>query len=425
MADAFDPYHKWLGISPKDQPPHHYRLLGIDLFENDLDVIESAADQRMTHVRAFQTGKRSQLSQTILNEIAAARVCLLSPEKKAAYDRQLRDEVALSAPPRVRPPEIGADLGANGTEAWTRGGGVAEPGLDGLRTQAPPRIARRKDRTVWMLWGAAGLMILLLAALVLVARRRNSEREVSPLVDPGASVTAPGPVPDDQLPDEPLAGDVVKVENGSTRPVDLPEPTDPDATGPTVTGGAPDAGTGGADDATARDDATPPSAVPDRPGVVQKAHIPSEAQQQEAQRRLDPLLAETSPQKLMAAALTNGRESSECYVLLLRSQIQAVASGDVVAAFDSADAMAARFEIDSLAVKVELLDGVAASANSPTQFRLIAETAFELVDEAETADRHDLVEKLLARALLSARNAQDLKLVDRITLRILDRRQAE
>ena len=31
--ENFDPYHKWLGISPKDQPPHHYRLLGIDLFE--------------------------------------------------------------------------------------------------------------------------------------------------------------------------------------------------------------------------------------------------------------------------------------------------------------------------------------------------------------------------------------------------------
>lgn len=46
MADSFDPYHKWLGISPKDQPPNHYRLLGIELFEGVPDVIESAADQR-------------------------------------------------------------------------------------------------------------------------------------------------------------------------------------------------------------------------------------------------------------------------------------------------------------------------------------------------------------------------------------------
>jgi hypothetical protein len=39
MADVFDPYHKWLGILPKDQPPHHYRLLAIEPFESDPDVI--------------------------------------------------------------------------------------------------------------------------------------------------------------------------------------------------------------------------------------------------------------------------------------------------------------------------------------------------------------------------------------------------
>jgi hypothetical protein len=32
MAEAFDAYYQWLGISPKDQPPNHYRLLGIDVF---------------------------------------------------------------------------------------------------------------------------------------------------------------------------------------------------------------------------------------------------------------------------------------------------------------------------------------------------------------------------------------------------------
>ena len=40
---TIDPYHKWLGISPKDQPPDHYRLLGIDRFESDPEVISSAA----------------------------------------------------------------------------------------------------------------------------------------------------------------------------------------------------------------------------------------------------------------------------------------------------------------------------------------------------------------------------------------------
>ena len=49
MAEEFDPYHKWLGISPKEQPPNPNRLLGVDLFESDKDVIASTADTQMSH----------------------------------------------------------------------------------------------------------------------------------------------------------------------------------------------------------------------------------------------------------------------------------------------------------------------------------------------------------------------------------------
>jgi hypothetical protein len=97
MAAGFDPYHKWLGISPKDQPPNHYRLLAIELFESDLDVIEGAADQRMAHVRTFQTGQNSALSQRILNELSAAKLCLLNPDQKAEYDRQLQAKLLSAA----------------------------------------------------------------------------------------------------------------------------------------------------------------------------------------------------------------------------------------------------------------------------------------------------------------------------------------
>jgi hypothetical protein len=100
MPDTFDPYHKWLGIPPKDQPPNHYRLLGIEAFESDADVVESAADQRMTHVRTYQAGQHSALSQRILNELSAAKLCLLDLEKKAAYDRQLRESLE---PARLSP----------------------------------------------------------------------------------------------------------------------------------------------------------------------------------------------------------------------------------------------------------------------------------------------------------------------------------
>ena len=68
MAESFDPYYKWLGIPPAEQPPNHYRLLGVTLFESDLDVIANAADQRIVHVRAFQIGKHSDESQRILRD---------------------------------------------------------------------------------------------------------------------------------------------------------------------------------------------------------------------------------------------------------------------------------------------------------------------------------------------------------------------
>ena len=94
MSDTFNGYHVWLGIPPSEQPPSHYRLLGISVFESDMDVIDHAADRQMAHVRTFQSGRHGALSQQILNELAAARLCLLSPEKKTAYDEQLRAKMS-------------------------------------------------------------------------------------------------------------------------------------------------------------------------------------------------------------------------------------------------------------------------------------------------------------------------------------------
>ena len=94
---SFDPYRKWLGIPREEQPANHYRLLGIRLFEDDPDVISNAADRQMAHVRNFQSGQHSTLSQQLLNELSAARLCLLTPEKKAAYDAQLRAILARQA----------------------------------------------------------------------------------------------------------------------------------------------------------------------------------------------------------------------------------------------------------------------------------------------------------------------------------------
>jgi len=74
--------------SADEQPPNHYRLLGVRLYETDFGVIESASDQRMTYVQQTATGPYSDLSQTLLNELAKARACLLDSDKKADYDKK-------------------------------------------------------------------------------------------------------------------------------------------------------------------------------------------------------------------------------------------------------------------------------------------------------------------------------------------------
>ena len=104
MSDKFDPYYEWLGIPASEQPPNHYRLLGIPAFDENPSVIESAADRQMAHLRTFQAGKHSQESQRLLNEVAAARICLLNAEKKAAYDRQLRKVLQKPQVPPAPPP---------------------------------------------------------------------------------------------------------------------------------------------------------------------------------------------------------------------------------------------------------------------------------------------------------------------------------
>jgi predicted flap endonuclease-1-like 5' DNA nuclease len=107
----FDPYLKWLGIRETARPINHYRLLGLDLFEDDPDVISMAADRQMAHVRSYQNGPNGDLSQQLLNELARARRCLLVRGKKVQYDAQLRAKLESrstvskgppSAPPMAR-----------------------------------------------------------------------------------------------------------------------------------------------------------------------------------------------------------------------------------------------------------------------------------------------------------------------------------
>ena len=114
-----------------EPPPTHYRLLGIDEFQDDPAVIRAAAVRRMDKVQAFDSEAKAfeaevhaDISQKILDELDAANACLSDPAKKAEYDEQLRKGLAS--------PEIDA-LGFLPGELV----GPSETGLDPAELIAP------------------------------------------------------------------------------------------------------------------------------------------------------------------------------------------------------------------------------------------------------------------------------------------------
>lgn len=139
----FNAYHKWLGILPAEQPPHHYRLLGIALFEGDPEVIGAAADRQMAHVKSFAAGRYSAESQALLNELARARVTLLNAQQKAVYDRGLKQLLAnkTDAPPRAAEGNTGSL-----TQPAVRQVIANQPRLDGLDRVVHIRARHNKRR---------------------------------------------------------------------------------------------------------------------------------------------------------------------------------------------------------------------------------------------------------------------------------------
>ncbi|MBN1912469.1 MAG: hypothetical protein JW818_22295 [Pirellulales bacterium] len=174
MSDMLDPYYQWLGIPPEEQPPNAYRLLGIRLGEDNTEVIRTAAERQMAHLRTFQLGEHSELSQRLLNEVASARAILLDPRKRAEVDRKLA----------------------------TRPGGQARP----VPTVALGSVRRRR-RVPWqaMLLGVGAVLVglAMLAGFRYLSNRleKPSEDDGLPrVVKPTPKVDLSPPEPDEPKP---------------------------------------------------------------------------------------------------------------------------------------------------------------------------------------------------------------------------------
>ena len=195
MSEVFDAYHKWLGIPPNEQPPNLYRLLGIGIFEADLDVIEGAADRQMAHVQTHKTGPYAARSQEVLNELSAAKLCLLDPGKKSAYDAQLRNQLAGGAVPRPAAPPA-APPAPRPAPRPVAPQAQAAPEAEAVIVEDEPQIAvasttsagggsggaasytrRRRSSNLPIVMGTLAVGLVAIVVLLIVAAQQADEQE--------------------------------------------------------------------------------------------------------------------------------------------------------------------------------------------------------------------------------------------------------
>ncbi len=163
---TFDPYLKWLGIRDGKRPPSHYRLLGVEDFESDKEVLSAAADRQMAHVRSFQTGPHAEASQKLLSELALARRCLMNDQTRQEYDERLRR--SLGPPPPPAEVETPKDKSEQVNVV-----GVSRPITSKQRRQE--QALRGKKRS-WLIWLNLGFGVVALVAIGFIVKFVMSEQ---------------------------------------------------------------------------------------------------------------------------------------------------------------------------------------------------------------------------------------------------------
>lgn len=210
----FDPYYKWLGIPARDQPANYYRLLNIENFEDDPDVIEGAADRVMGFVRQYQSGEHAAIAAKILNEISIARLCLLKADAKSRYDAKLRKQLEpqplADAPPKLKPRVPSANA-------------VYE---NRARTKTK-RGSKASENSATQLWITAGAVVLLALAAVGLKLRLTPKNVSQPPAEEVVTQTPEAVVPETVAP------------NPASSPTETPQPVVPNTEEPPVVAAVP------------------------------------------------------------------------------------------------------------------------------------------------------------------------------------------
>lgn len=443
MSDQFDPYHKWLGIAPKDQPPHHYRLLGIDALEDDRDVIDSAANRVMTYLKELATGDDVAHSQRIMNEVMQARICLLNRKRKAVYDAELREKLSAKQPP---PPRVSR---SSTTSQSAKPPNAPSP----VAIIATSPMPERHRSLNWLMIAIGGGIAVVAAVIliVVVLALRDGRRDETALADGQSDirdVEVRGSADDIESKQVVSADPLLSVKPFEEAPsseeqkpdaaADSPPDDHPGEAGadtsPTAEPGDPSKAESATDEST--DNEQPPADVP----VVHSPEpVPSaEAQEHARGSALEAFGGEITgattagkrvvlARRIWKTATDNRMEAPARFVLLTEAHNLAIAAADVTLANEIKDHAKRDFTIDRLPASESALDAAAAAleqlsgaAKTPADFAAVADIGLALAGQVAGDGKIDTARKMASTALSAARKAEDDELVKKATLRLVE-----
>jgi hypothetical protein len=383
IPEKFDPYHRWLGIPLHEQPANHYRLLGLSLFESNADVISEGADRQMRHVRTHQLGPLSAVSQRVLNEIAAAKICLLNPTSKAVYDATLRVPARDVSPV---PP-------------------------DAPTTQPSPACYHRsiagtkKSPTTFVTLGiimtASALFLVVLSLLNRDTHSREQSAQSTAITDAGVSEQESARPVFSRPTQRTALPDAVADTPDSEPVIQLAQVDEANGVKEFPLGES-DGEIAARETSETEDSAAPNAKLPVPDIVAQKkaASLIAEVYKADYDSAKTPAQKITLAQKLVADGLSTKDDAAGRYVLLQIGSEIAAKQGDLAISFGALDHLAAEFEMDILQKKVE----VAAKAEKVSDEGVLLLNA--AIGKAVAEDRYEPAHALAAVVLKSVRESQ-------------------
>ncbi len=253
MQDPLDAYQQWLGIPPEEQPPDHYRLLGLARLESDAQLVTAAAQRQIARIKRQATRDQLAVAQKLVKQIARARSLLLDPQLRAQYNARLQRAAASpgagqrtgaprSAGPEIHPQEADLPpLPAIDTRRSRGGPGASGPPDQAGPGQQPATAAGRKKfldprHFPWPLRVTMGLLaaaILLALVLPQLWPDRSQRLLFSPSSSPREPRTPAVAPLADQPPVEPQPREATAKEGGFEEPPSRLGPVPPSDAGDT------------------------------------------------------------------------------------------------------------------------------------------------------------------------------------------------